>query len=179
LSNALARADIGTLQLKYTHSDAVNVQYQIRPLSCDFVISKDGHFLRYGKIIIVDMIQIPIDIMHGLAMSIGIFRSLPTVAKERINLLVNLIKRISLVIDLAYEFIDGNLNLVIAIPALFQIRFQQLFLDRCVIDILQIAEIGVAKVINQPVKNSILQFFLSINRCHLVSSLYSQAHAAC
>ena len=94
--------------------------------------------------------------MDGLAMSVRVFRSLPAVTEQGVYAAVNLIERIGLIVDLSYKLADCGFNLVIGIPTLFQIRLQQFFFDRRIIDVFQVAEIGIAQIVNEPMQDSVL-----------------------
>ena len=62
--------------------------------------------------------------MDGLAMSVRVLRSLSAVTEQGVHAAVDLIECIGLVVDLAHKFTDRGLNLIFAIPALFQICLQ-------------------------------------------------------
>ena len=81
--------------------------------------------------------------MDGLTMAVHILRSLSAVTEQGVYAAVNLIERIGLIVDLSYKLADCGFNLVIGIPTLFQIRLQQFFFDRRIIDVFQVAEIGI------------------------------------
>ena len=89
-------------------------------------------------------------------MAVRILRSLSAVTEQGVHAAVDLIELIGLVIDLAHKLADCGLDLVIGISALFQIRLQQFFFDRRVVDVLQIAEVGIAQIINEPMQDSVL-----------------------
>ena len=154
LTDTLTCANIRTLQFKYAESDSIDIDNHIWTLSRNHVKAQDGYFLRNIKIVLIDVI--PINVMDGLAMSVRVFRSLPAVTEQGVYAAVNLIERIGLVIDLAHKLTDCDLDLVIGISTLFQVRLQQFFFDRRVVDVLQVAEIDIAQIVNEPMQNSVL-----------------------
>jgi len=154
LTDTLTCANIRTLQFKYAESDSIDIDNHIWTLSRNHVKAQDGYFLRNIKIVLIDVI--PINVMDGLAMSVRVFRSLPAVTEQGVYAAVNLIERIGLIVDLSYKLADCGFNLVIGLPTLFQIRLQQFFFDRRIVDVLQIAEVGIAQIVNEPMQDSIL-----------------------
>ena len=154
LADTLTRADIGTFQFKHAERDSIDIKHHIGTLSCYLVEAQDGYLLRYEKVVLTDVI--PIDVMDGLAMSVRVHRPLSSVTEQGVHAAVDLIERIGLVIDLAHKLADCGLDLVIGVSALFQIRLQQFFFDRRVVDVLQVAEIGIAQIINEPMQDSVL-----------------------
>ena len=145
---------MGAFQFKHAESDSVDVKHHIGTLPCYLVEAQDGYLLRYEKVVLADII--PINVMDGLAMSVRILRSLSAVTEQGVYAAVNLIERIGLVIDLTHKLADSGLDLVIGVSALFQIRLQQFFFDRCVVDVLQVAEVGIAQIVNEPMQDSVL-----------------------
>ena len=89
-------------------------------------------------------------------MTVRILHSLSAVTEQGVHAAVDLIERIGLIADLAYKLADRGFDLVIGVSALLQIRLQQFFFDRCVVDVLQVAEIGIAQIVNEPMQDSVL-----------------------
>ena len=89
-------------------------------------------------------------------MPVCILRSLSAITEQGVHAAVDLIERVGLVINLANKLTDCGFDLVIGVSALFQIRLEQFFLDRRVVDVLQVAEIGIAQIVNEPMQDSVL-----------------------
>ncbi len=94
--------------------------------------------------------------MDGLAMSVRVLRSLSAITEQGVHAAVDLIERIGLIIYLAHKLTDCGFDLVIGIPTLSQIRLQQFLFDWRVVDVLQVAEIGIAQIVNEPMQDSVL-----------------------
>ena len=175
LPDSLANGDAGFFQLEHCHSDSVHIQHQIGPLGRAVVIAQNGNLFRDMEIIVFDVV--PVDIMHGDAVSALILEALTAVAQGVVDILANLIEGTGLIARFRDQTGNGLANDLLTVAALSQIPAQKVLHYGLVAQGLQTPQKFIVEFMNQPAQNAVLQLSFAVHRHFAASFVSSNASA--